>query len=567
MIALFKKVKWTALLAYMILSPAAVLISMAFSMSLQPLMDAGISGDGRGFLRAALLAVMWTVLSVAASYLEEVQRMKLVNACTAQLRLEYFSGFFRQHIDHFLEEDSAVLLSRLTVDAEVVAKKYFESGLRVYHSLWSLVASILAIASARWELAVFVVVFSLLSVNLPKLFQNGANRAEQDFLDSSNRHIAQAQEGIGGYLVIRLHSLVASQTEKYGKAVRDLEQKDVARHRRLFAINELAGGISTLSYVLIIIFTVMLVLQGKLSIGYTMSVSQLLGGIMHPFEILPGYLMAYRTGRDLFRANEAKESSCVEKVGALDVSLDGRDDSIQANGVSFTYPGGTELLWEIDFSLSCRKKYALVGTSGSGKSTLSKLLMGFIPPDAGLISVAGTPVDTADKEQLYRVISYQSQRVWLFRDTIRNNILLEASVSEERWQEIMAAARLEEMLEKLPDGVDSMIEENGKNVSGGEAQRIGLARCLAKEPRFMIFDEIAASLDNQTAVDIERTVLSLRDVGVLMITHRIYEENMRRYDRILVLKGGQITEQGTWEELMERKGDFYKLAVQSGEAG
>lgn len=563
MIALLKKSKWPSVLAYIIVAPAAALSSMAFAMSLQPVMDAGMSGDGRAFAQAALMAVVWTVLSVGASYLDQVQRMKLVNACATQLRLEYFSGFFRQYINRFLEEDSAVHLSRLTVDAEVVAKKYFGSGLQIYHSIWSLVVSIVAIASARWELAVYVVVFSLLTVNLPKLFQNGANRAERDFLDSSNRHIAQAQEGIGGYLVIRLHNLVASQTEKYGRAAGDLEQKDVARQRRMFAIDELAGGISILSFVLIIIFTLMLVLQGKLSIGYTMSISQLLGGIMYPFEMLPGYLMAYHTGRDLFCTNEAKVRTAAETAGTMHISLEGEDGGIQVDGASFSYPEGPQLLREIRVSLEPGKKYALVGASGCGKSTLAKLMMGFMPLEKGTVLVGGTPVAQADRDQLYRTVSYQGQRVWLFRDTIRNNILLGTRVSEERWREILAAARLEEMLEKLPDGADSLIEENGKNISGGEAQRIGLARCLAKESRFVIFDEVAASLDNRNAAEIEGTILSLRDVGVLMITHRIYEENMRRYNQIFFLKEGRISEQGSWEELMERKGDFYKLAVQS----
>ena len=511
----------------------------------------------------APIAVIWTIAFVGASYLDQVQRMKLVNACTTQLRLEYFSGFFRQYIDRFLEEDSAVHLSRLTVDAEVVAKKYFGSGLQVYHSLWSLVVSIVAIASARWELAVYVVVFSLLSVNLPKLFQNGANQAERDFLDSSNRHIAQAQEGIGGYLVIRLHRLAASQTKKYGKAAQDLEQKDVARQRRIFAIDELAGGISILSFVLIIIFTLVLVLQGKLSVGYTMSISQLLGGIMYPFEMLPGYLMAYHTGRDLFRTNETRERTAAEAVGTLGVSLERENSGIRVEGASFAYPGGPQLLQKVSISLEPGKKYALVGASGCGKCTLAKLIMGFMPLEEGTVLVGGTPVTQADKEQLYRTISYQGQRVWMFRDTLRNNIMLEAKVSETRWREIVAAARLEEMLEKLPDGADFMIEENGKNISGGEAQRIGLARCLAKESRFVIFDEVVASLDNRNAAEIEGTVLSLRDVGVLMITHRIYEENMRRYDQIFFLKDGKISEQGSWKELMEKKGDFYRLAVQS----
>ena len=259
-------------------------------------------------------------------------------------------------------------------------------------------------------------------------------QAERDFLDSSNRHIAQAQEGIGGYLVIRLHRLAASQTKKYGKAAQDLEQKDVARQRRIFAIDELAGGISILSFVLIIIFTLVLVLQGKLSVGYTMSISQLLGGIMYPFEMLPGYLMAYHTGRDLFRTNETRERTAAEAVGTLGVSLERENSGIRVEGASFAYPGGPQLLQKVSISLEPGKKYALVGASGCGKSTLAKLIMGFMPLEEGTVLVGGTPVTQADKEQLYRTIPYQGQRVWMFRDTLRNNIMLEAKVSETRWR-------------------------------------------------------------------------------------------------------------------------------------
>ena len=96
-------------------------------------------------------------------------------------------------------------------------------------------------------------------------------------------------------------------------------------------------------------------------------------------------------------------------------------------------------------------------------------------------------------------------------------------------------------------------------MSGGEAQRICLARSLAKNPQFIIFDEIASSLDNHNASEIEKTILSLKDVGILMITHRIFKENMEKYDKILVMKDGRITEQGTWDELIMKNGDFAKL--------
>lgn len=215
----------------------------------------------------------------------------------------------------------------------------------------------------------------------------------------------------------------------------------------------------------------------------------------------------------------------------------------------------------ISFSFDLDKKYALVGASGSGKSTLAKIITGFLRPDAGQITLNGLPINQLKECSLYDVISYQSQTVSFFNDTIKNNILLGNKIPDDEWQKIIRDSRLENMLDRLPEHENAVIGENGKNISGGEAQRIGLARCLAKHSPFIIFDEIAASIDNQNALEIEKTILSLKDVGVLMITHRIYEEMMRNYDLIFVLKNGKMTEQGTWDELIRKKGDFYKLAI------
>ena len=136
-----------------------------------------------------------------------------------------------------------------------------------------------------------------------------------------------------------------------------------------------------------------------------------------------------------------------------------------------------------------------------------------------------------------------------FDDTIKENILLGKNLPEDTWNQIISASCLDDVFSKLPDKELTIINENGKNISGGEAQRI----CL--------FDEIVAALDNQNAREIEKSILSLENVGILQITHRIYEENMRRFDSILVLKDGRLSEQGTWDELMAQKGDFYQLAI------
>lgn len=561
---ILRDIRKTDMLWYLLCAPLAILASTLFAMSLQPVIDAGLAGDMAAFAGASVRAVILVVADVLAAYLEDVQRLKIKTACARQLRYQYFSGFFQQRIQQFLENDSAVHLSKLTADAEVIAEKYCESLLHIYRYIWSLFISVAAIVSARWELAVYVVVFSLISVNLPKLFQRRADTAEQEYLSASSAHLAAAQESIRNYLLIRLHALVPSQEKKYGCVIADMEQKDRSRWQKTFAINAAAGGVSELSFVLIIIFAMLLVIDGKLTVGYIMSVSQLLGGVMFPFEMLPGCILSFRTGRKLFNENRAQMEIAAEGKRAAAIPLSREIRHIRVDRLTFAYHGTAPLLQNICLSLDGSKKYALVGASGSGKSTLSKLIMGFLSPDGGVVFVNGLPVEQIDKEKLYHAVSYQSQTVTFFTDTIRNNILLGQFLPESIWADIIKSAQLEDLLDSLPGREDTLIEENGRNISGGEAQRIGLARCLAKRPRFMIFDEIAASLDNRNAMEIEKMILALENVGVLMITHRIYEENMRHYDRIFVLKDGIIFEQGNWDDLMKRQGEFYRLAVHSG---
>ena len=504
---------------YALSCPLATLASIAFAMSLQPIIDEGLSGDTGRLAAATAAAAALACADALSAYSENVQKKRAVSSYVKGLRLHYFQLFFQQDIARFLEKDSGDHLSKLTADAEVIGNKYCENILNLYGALWSLAVSFVCIAATRWELAVYVVVISLVSANLPRLFQRKAN----------------------------------------------------ARQKRAFAVDAAAGVISSLSFILIIALCMLFVVRGELSVGYTMSVSQMLGGVMYPFEMLPGYLVACRAGKSISRANEAELRAHRREEGGRRLCLTHRDDHITADNISFAYSAGRPLLLrELSLSLDLKKKYAVVGESGSGKSTLARLLMGLLEPTSGAVSFHGVPLREIDKSSLYDVVTYQNQTVSFFDGTIRENILLGRQLPRQAWRGIIAAARLEDTLRRLPEGEDTVIEENGKNISGGEAQRICLARCLARRPAFIIFDEIAASLDTRNAQAIERAILSLKDVGVLQITHRIYEENMRQYDAIFVLKDGRIAEQGTWDQLTAMGGEFCRLAgggTDSGDGG
>ena len=540
---------------YCFIAPLSAIASVIFSMVLQPVLDTSLSGDWTAFARVSVWALAWSVLDQLFNYWANMSRQRITARFIKELRVQYFARFFLQRIDFFLEEDTAGHLSRLTVDAETAGDRYCGSILKIYRALWSLIISVAAVIRVRWELAIYVVVFSFLSVNLPKLFQKEADSAETTYLAASSAHVAEAHESIQGYLLIRLYNLTRTRIKRYDAAAADLETQENIRQQKYHAIDSLASGISELSFTAIIIFAMILVIQGKMSIGYVLSVSQLLGGIMFPFEVLPKYLMAFRTGREIYRNSERTFQKALETDGTQKIKLTS-EHFVEIRNLSFAYTAGRPLLKQINLTLDIGKKYALVGTSGSGKSTLSKVIMGFLRPCGGTVEVGGVPIDAVEKNSLYQVLSYQSQKISFFRDTIKNNILLGSIVSSEDWVRVIRYSRLDEMLEKLPEGENTVIGEGGRNISDGEAQRIGLARCLAHSPRFMIFDEITAALDNRNAEEIEKNILALPDMGALIITHRIYAENLRRCDRIFVLKDGRLVEQGTWDALIRKQGEF-----------
>lgn len=561
MATVFKNCGKFSLFCCLLSCPLSALASIAFAMSLQPIIDDGLSGDMERFIATTCTAVLIACGDVLLDYNWNMQKKKVVISCTQNLRFHYVSLFFQQDIARFLEKDSAVYLSKLTVDADVIGEKYCESVLNLYSSLWSLAISVICIASTRLELAAYVLIISFVSVNLPRVFQRKAAASERAYLDSGSAHINMAQECIRNYLVIRLFKLVPSQMSKYQQAVSDMGKKDSARKKRAFAVDAAASAVSCVSFIAIIALCMLFVMQGKLSVGYTMSVSQLLGGVMVPFERLPGYLVAYRAGKQIYLANEAELRAGMRMEGGRKLLLNHTDDHMDIENMSFSYRADSPaVLRDISLSLDLKKKYAVVGKSGSGKSTLAKIMMGLLAPTRGGVSLNGVPLQELDRSSLYGAVAYQNQTASFFDGTIKENIVLGKHLSEDTWRHIIEASRLDDMLGRLPEREFAVIQENGKNISGGEAQRICLARCLARQPSFILFDEIAASLDGQNAAAIEKTILSLEHVGALHITHRIYEENMRQYDAILVLKDGRISEQGTWEELVAKKGDFYQLA-------
>jgi ATP-binding cassette subfamily B protein len=233
--------------------------------------------------------------------------------------------------------------------------------------------------------------------------------------------------------------------------------------------------------------------------------------------------------------------------------------SIEFEGIQFGYTPDREVLKDVGFSLPAGHKVAVVGASGSGKSTLVKLLFRFYDPDAGRITIDGQDIRKVTQASLRRVIGIVPQDTVLFNDTIFENVRYgNPDATEEEVQTAIRLAHLDAFIRSLPRGGETMVGERGLKLSGGEKQRVSIARTILKRPPIMVFDEATSSLDSKSEQAILQALREIsRDHTSLVIAHRL--STVVDADTIMVLDGGRIVESGTHEQLLQQGGRYTAL--------
>ena len=246
----------------------------------------------------------------------------------------------------------------------------------------------------------------------------------------------------------------------------------------------------------------------------------------------------------------------------VDVEHLGFTSKIEISSVSLTYPGKpTPAIRNINLTVSPGESVAFVGSSGAGKTTLVDVLLGVLTPQSGAVEISGlTPLETVSKWP--GAISYVPQDVTISNGTIRENVALgfpaEAARDDLVWNAI-ETAQLSEFVKSLPRGLDTPVGERGTKISGGQRQRLGIARAMFTQPKLLVLDEATSSLDGQTEYDISEAIQSLRGrVTVIMIAHRL--STVRNADTIIYLNSGEIQAQGTFEEVRQAVPDFNRQA-------
>jgi ATP-binding cassette subfamily B protein len=367
----------------------------------------------------------------------------------------------------------------------------------------------------------------------------------------------QAFDSLINYETVKYFGNERLELDRFDNTLFEWEDNAVKSQTSMSLLNFGQGGIIAVGVTLIMIFAANGVVEGEMSIGDLVLVNAFLLQLFIPLNFLG---IVYRqikyslADMDLIFKLLERQPEITDAPDASPLRL--RQGEVRFEAVDFAYRPDRQILHQVDFSIRPGEKVAVVGHSGAGKSTLSRLLFRFYDVTGGRVLVDGQDVRSVTRESLREAIGIVPQDTVLFNDSILYNLAYGRPDASR--DEIEAAARIAhiaEFIESLPDGYQTVVGERGLKLSGGEKQRIAIARAMLKRPRILVFDEATSSLDTKTEQAIQETLREVaRDHTTLVIAHRL--STVIDADRILVMDKGRIREQGRHRELLSQDGVY-----------
>lgn len=531
-------------------------LNLILSWLIQQLIDTA-SGmpNARPFGTLALLSAGMVGLYIAVTLLRYAAEPRFLEKAMRQYRDFAFQKLTEKSIASFRDESTASYLSALTNDTATVEASYLEQQLSV---LTQAVTFAGALVIMLWYSPVLTAIAAGLTV-LPliaSLMTGKQLQTAERRVSARNRDFTAAlSDCLGGFSVVKTFRAEKEIMRLFAENNRRLEREKCTKRRIKMMVGLLAAVTGIIAQLGVFLVGAYFVLTGRgLTAGGVILFVNLMNFMIEPVTTLPALLAGRRAALGLM--DQLADALAQHGTAAGQAELAPLTEGIRMEHVSFSYEPGREVLHDVSTTFEAGKAYAVVGGSGSGKSTLLNLLMA-AGDYQGSIRLDGTELRDVLPESLYAVMSVIQQNVFVFNASIRDNVTMFRAFPQDALDDAIAHAHLTGLLAER--GEAYRCGENGVGLSGGEKQRISIARTLLKKSSVLLADEATAALDAKTAHAVTSDLLDLTGMTRIIVTHNLEASALRRFDRILVMKDGRIEETGTFDELMAGKGYFYAL--------
>ncbi len=505
------------------------------------------------------------VVGISALYV--LVKDQLINSIIRMEKNRIFKDVFNKNICDFRKNNTSVYTSVLNQDIYIIEDDYFEILYSIVGAISTVIASFTIMWFIYYKIIFIMVGLVMFGLIIPNLLGAKMGKYKNEYLASFGQFNGVIKDYFNAFEVIKAYRVLKNVVTSFGHYNNDLESKRLKSKMFedfVMVISNFAAFMLSLAMFLICAYYVSI---NEIRVGDMVAVVQLSNSIMSPIMMillsLGQVISAQKVWNniDAIKMQEFDKNNIDKICGRNQIRF---SNGIEFKNVSFAYPGEAHrALQNINLIFEKGKKYAIVGMSGCGKTTLLKMVLRYFDEYSGVVSFDGHDYSTIDDEIVYDNITYMQQHSVMFNDTLEYNLTLGNSVSDQALHWAIEKANLKKTVDRLDKGLQTIVQENGNNFSGGEKKRIEICRALLKNSDIIIVDEFSFGLDNLTAKILERELVSL-DATVISVTHFLDEDILRMYDEIIVLEDGSIREVGCFDDLYNRGALFYRLIEKGG---
>ena len=539
-----------------ILTIAMSSLNLMISWLIQQIMDCTANQDMQALVRSAWIVIIVVVIYTIANVMYRAVYPRFLQRAMQQYRDYAFSRLTQKSLRSFSKEGTALYVSALTNDCTSIENNYLAATFTLIELLFCFLGALIMMLYYSPVMLVLAVALSFLPVAVSMTAGNRLTEQEKEISKKNERFVSIVNELLSGFPVIKSFRAETQASRLFSQRNEQAEEAKKNKRRTEQLISLLANDAGIIAQMGIFLAGAWLAISGKgVTAGVVIVFVQLMNYILNPISQVPLLWSNRKAAIALMEKLSDALSENVREEGRE--KLNGFSEKIEVKDLTYGYEPESPVLKDLDVQFDAGKSYAIVGGSGSGKSTLLNLLMGSSSNYQGEICIDGVSIKNIESESLYQLMTSVQQNVFVFNDTIRNNVTMFHEFPDKEVTLALERSGLSEFIEKR--GEEFVCGENGANLSGGERQRISIARALLRKSPILLVDEATAALDAATARAVSFSILNLVGMTRIVVTHRLEEAILRRYDKILVMKSGTICEQGKFDTLMQQKGQFYSL--------
>ena len=521
---------------------------------LQQLLDIAIDKNFQQFLRLVVFSIIYFVVLGFSLYLQSLLSKKVICKIILQIRSDVFRGTINHNIEDFEKKNTADYISVVTNDVKMLEDNFLLPLFEVIQYTVIFISSFVLMIYFDIIVTICVVAAIAVMILVPSLLGGTLEKKQNMFSSKLADFTANLKDILSGFEIIKSYSMVKSVIQRFDKVNTETINSKYSVDR-LFALNEgLSAFLALMVQIVVLFLSAYFIITGRITVGTLLGMVQVSSNLANPLIMIFTNVPKMKSVRPIVEKleNISKHSLTPPKKENIATYK----SHICAKDLSFSYDGKKEALSGIDCLIEKGKKYVIVGKSGCGKSTLIKLLSGYYSTYTGEILYDDTEYHMLDKDNVVQLSSIIHQNIYMFDETIYDNICLHEHYPEERIEKVIADSGLTEFISELPTGLQYQVGENGSNLSGGQKQRIAVARALIRNKPILILDEGTSAIDMQTAYDIENRLLKMEDLTLITITHHLEPNLLDKYDEIFYMQNGRIKEKGCFKHLINTASCF-----------